>query len=108
MTHAYPTIEPNIKKQFIILKKLTLLCPLPLTRYVLTHCSHSRAFERERVVGCFLVERRYLRSKNVTMMDFSTTCIEVLCGKCHVVFFLGDYDVLKDCYMKDSMKFVHA
>ena len=48
-----------------------------------------------------------MRSKNVTMMDFSTTCIEVLCEKCHVVFFLG-YDVLKDCYMKDLVKFVHA
>ena len=75
-------------------------------RYVLTHCSHSRAFERERVSGCSPLKRRYLRSKNVTMMDFSTTCIEVLCEKCHV-FFLG-YDVLKDCYMKDSVKFVHA
>ena len=30
------------------------------------------------------------------MMDFSTTCTEVLYEKYHVVFFL-DYDVLKDC-----------
>ena len=53
------------------------------------------------------MERRYLRLENVTMMNFSTTCIKVLCEKCHVVFFLG-YDVLKDCYMKDSVKFVHT
>ena len=32
------------------------------------------------------METRYLRSKNVTMMDFST-CIEVLCEKCHAGFF---------------------
>ena len=72
-----------------------------------SHIAHPRVFERERVADCSMVERRYLRSKNVTMMDFSTTCIEVLCRKCHVVFFL-DYDVLKDCYMKDSVKFVYA
>ena len=55
---------------------------------MLTQYSHSKAFETERVAGCSLVERRYFRSKNVTMMDFSTTYIEVLCEKCHVVFFL--------------------
>ena len=61
---------------------------------------------KERVSNGSLVEKRCLKSENVIMMNFSTTYIEVLCEKCRV-FFL-DYDVLKDCYMKDSVKFVHA
>ena len=57
------------------------------TDEVCAHIVPTLEHLKERVSGCSLVERRYLRLGNVTMMDFSTTCIEVLCEKCHVVFF---------------------
>ena len=47
MTHVYPTIEPSIKKRFIILKKFDIIVPSSTNEVCAHPCSHSRVFERE-------------------------------------------------------------
>ena len=60
-----------------------------------SHIALTPKHLEEKITGCSLVGRKYLKSKNIAMVDLNTICIEVLCKKCHYVFLFVVMMILK-------------